>query len=76
MLDTLAVVELVVSTHRDIVNEDVKEVVLLAENENERVQLLGTAIGTAVVNYGWTKSVCGDVYLNTYLESLSQKDRK
>ena len=53
-----------------------EEVVLLAEDENEGDQLLGTAIGCAVVDSRCTKSVCGDVWLNTYLESLSQKDRK
>ena len=63
MLDILIVVELVVSTHRDNSDdEDVEEVVLLADDENERDKLLGIAIGCAVVDSGCTKSVCGDVW--------------
>ena len=50
-----------------------EEVVLLAEDENVRGLLLGTAIGCAVADSGCTKSACDNVWLNTYLESLSQR---
>ena len=58
-------------------DEDVEDIILLAEDDEEqRDKLLGTTIGSAIVDSGCTKTVCGDVWLNTYLDSLSQKDRK
>ena len=53
------------------------EAVLLAEdNDSERDKLLGETIGCAIVDSGCTKTVCGDLWLNVYLESLSREDRK
>ena len=49
---------------------------MLAEDDDQRERLLGESIGHAIVDSGCCKTVCGDLWLNTYLESLSQKDRK
>ena len=52
------------------------DIALLAEDESGRDRLLGETIGCAIVDSGCTKTVCGDLWLNTYLDTLSQKDRK
>ena len=59
--------------------EEVDNVVLYAdvdEDDEQKDQLLGGSIGCAVVDSGCTKSVCGNIWLNTYIDSLSQKERK
>ena len=57
-------------------SEDVEDVMLLAEDEDEQERLFGETIGCAIVDSGCTTTVCGDLWLYTYLDSLSQKDRK
>ena len=59
-----------------MVDEEIEDVVLLAEDDDQRDSLLGETLGFAVVDSGCTKTVCGDLWLNTYLDSLSQRDRK
>ena len=59
--------------------EEVDNVVLYAdddEDDEQKDKLLGGSIGCAVVDSGCTKSVCGNIWLNTYIDSLSQKERK
>ena len=46
------------------------------EDDGQKDQLLGGSIGCAVVDSGRTKSVCGNIWLRTYIDSLSQKERK
>ena len=46
------------------------------QHDEQKDQLLGGSIGCAVVDSGCTKSVCGNIWLNTYIDSLSQKERK
>ena len=51
--------------------------VLLAEDDDgERDKLLGETLGYAIVDSGCNRTVCGDLWLNTYLDSLSKEDRK
>ena len=50
--------------------------ILLADDDLEMNKLLGETIGFAIIDSGCTKTVCGDQWLNLYLESLSREDRK
>ncbi len=59
-----------------MVDEEIEDVVLHAEADDQRDSLLGKTLGFAVVDSGCTETVCGDLWLNTYLDSLSQRDRK
>lgn len=49
---------------------------LISDLDNENLEtLLGETIGYAVLDSGCTRSVCGKVWLDTYLDSLSASDR-
>lgn len=51
--------------------------VLLCDfNDNNVDSLLGETIGYAVLDSGCTRTVCGDIWLNTYLDTLSIEERK
>ena len=56
--------------------EEVDDVILLADGDDSRDNLLGETFGSAIIDSGCTRTVCGDLWLNTYLDSLSQNDRK
>ena len=60
----------------EAVSEDeVIDVVLLAEGQTEHVELLGETFGYAIIDSGCTRTVCGRPWLNTYLETLSRCDQ-
>ena len=46
------------------------------EDDEQKDKLLSGSIDCAVVDSGCTKSVCGNIWLNTYIDSLRQKERK
>ena len=47
----------------------------MADDDDSRDRLLGETIGSAIVDSGCSRTVCGDLWLNTYIDSLSQHDR-
>ena len=50
-------------------------VLLTGDEDSSKDRLLGETIGHCVVDSGCTRTVCGDVWLNTYLDSLTSRDR-
>ena len=46
------------------------------ESDNNESSILGESFGCAVLDCGCTSTVCGEVWLQCYLESLNIKDRK
>ena len=48
---------------------------MTGDEDSSKDRLLGETIGHCVVDSGCTRTVCGDVWLNTYLDSLTSRDR-
>ena len=57
-------------------HEDLVEVVLLAEPQVGHQELLGETIGYAVIDCGCSRTVCGKVWLESFLDTLSRSDRR
>ena len=49
-------------------DDDVGHVVLYAEEEHERSQLLGETFGHGILDCGCTKTVAGDPWLDSYVQ--------
>ena len=48
---------------------------MTGDKDSTKDRLLDETIGHCVVDSGCTRTVCGDVWLNTYLDSLTSRDR-
>lgn len=62
----------VLYTHNDVI-----EITLLGESHSDgHPELLQETLGYAVVDSGCTRTVCGRVWLQSYIDSLSRSDRR
>ena len=52
-----------------------EDVVLLTDDEISKDSLFGETVGCAIVDSGCSRTVCGELWLNNYLGTLSKQDR-
>lgn len=57
-------------------NDNIDIVLLSDLHDNNLNNLLGETIGYAILDSGCTRTVCGDKWLDTYLDTLSISERK
>ena len=50
--------------------------VLLTDDEHSIETLFGECISNAIVDTGCSRTVCGELWLQTYIESLSNKEKQ
>ena len=56
--------------------EDIDNVILVTEPGDDHNDILSETIGYAVIDSGCTQTVCGNIWLRTYLDTLSNREHR